>query len=1583
MSHNPLRRWLPVLGLAALLPLFLTSFTFAADEDHLNPLGLQVVGSRAWLADSPAALRVVVIDHASGRPVAGAQVSLYLAAKGSSDSTRLLVADTDEYGTLKASFRVPAVTPGNYELTVRARWRALHDETVQSVQIRVSNQILLTTDKPLYKPGQTIHLRALALRRPDLRPLGKAALTFEVSDPKANKVFKFATMTDAFGIAATDFVLGDEINLGDYTVRALLGDDRVEKNVTVKRYVLPKFRVTLTPDKPFYLPGETVKGTVQVDYFFGKPVTGGKVQVVLKTFDVAFRDIAILTGQTDDHGAWKFEAALPKDFVGQPLEAGNAFLQLEAQVTDQAEHTERATVSSRVASAPLEIRAVPESGKLVPGVENKVFLLVTRPSGEPVQARVHWAFPKESPLKPTSPSPADIQTDALGVATLAVTVQSTGLLSPRPTPRFGPRPPGVQFTPPDPDLAATLLLDVSAKTTEGTAADKSVGLPVGKRSEAGSLLLRTDKVLGSVGDTLRATALTDGGRGTVYFDVVKDRQTMLTASAEILGGQASLSLPLTADLAGSIYLSAYRIAPDGQIIRAVRPLLVNPATDLNVSVHADHDTYRPGAENIARIAFAVTDARGKPIAAALGVNVVDESVFALQDMQPGMEKVYFYLEKELATPRYEIHGFEMPVMLQRPPADARPIPLAQDTLKQQAARVMLASVTVPALPTFNADTYGTRLAEARTRWLEKLRPLALKIQTAIGKWNQKHPGQSLKVDEIGIALVREGLLTQADLKDPWGTAIVLLAPTGQGRLYSAVLWSFGPDKTRGTDDDCYLPTGWPYQIFATDGEADQFGAPMMFARGAADGVPRPVMAPGMVGAGAPLVLEGVAKTGGGAGPGGAGAPPGSPAQPVRVRQFFPETLLVQPALLTGSDGKATLEVPMADSITSWRLTALANSQLGGLGSTTSSLRCFQDFFIDIDLPVALTQGDRVSIPVAVYNYLPQAQKVRLELTKADWFELTGPDQQELDIAPNEVDVRYFTITAKKLGSGKILVHGFGTHMSDAIERVAEVAPNGKLIESTVGGRLNGTVTQTVKLPADAIPDASNILVKIYPGIFSQVVEGLDSILRMPYGCFEQTSSTTYPNVLVLDYMKTIGRVTPEIGMKADGFINTGYQRLVSFEVKGGGFSWFGSAPANKILTAFGIMEFYDMAKVHEIDPALLSRTQSWLLSQQQADGSWKADEQYLHQESWGRIQNSQLPPTAYITWGLAYSRCQDPKLTKAVAWLREHAGETKDSYVLAMLANALVQADLQTGKDTFEASTNKVLDRLVATAKRDKGQMWWETEMRGVTLSSGASSDLEATGMAALALIAAGRNAEATEVLNYLVAHKDANGTWQSTQATVLALRALMASQKASTQQVDGEVTVLLNGQQADAFGLTPQNADVMRQVDGRKFLKPGNNEVTIRFEGKGSTLYQVVGKYYLPWAKVRPEGGDLLSIKVDYDRTTLNKDDMVTASVSVKNNTPGTTSMIIVDLGIPPGFEVQAEDLANLVETKVLQKYSLTGRQIICYLEKLDPQQVVKFNYRLRAKFPIHARTPKSTVYEYYNPQNRADSQPVDVAVK
>jgi len=372
--------------------------------------------------------------------------------------------------------------------------------------------------------------------------------------------------------------------------------------------------------------------------------------------------------------------------------------------------------------------------------------------------------------------------------------------------------------------------------------------------------------------------------------------------------------------------------------------------------------------------------------------------------------------------------------------------------------------------------------------------------------------------------------------------------------------------------------------------------------------------------------------------------------------------------------------------------------------------------------------------VAVYNYLPEKQKVRIELTEDKWFSLMDIPVKEITLEKEQVSVLYFRIRAHDVGLHSLTVHAKGAKASDAIKRTVEVEPDGKLFLMTESGRLTGSIDKTVNIPEKSVPGASKILVTLYPGLFSQVVEGLDKILRMPSGCFEQTSSTTYPNILVLDYMKTSGKITPEIQMKAEDYINNGYQRLLTFEVPGGGFSWFGTAPANKILTAFGLMEFKDMSKVHDVDAVLIARTLRWLEKQQLPDGSWKPDEEYLHAESWARLQNSNLPVTAYITWALLESGYADKSVTdRALSYIKEHYKEAEDPYMLALIVNAIASYDQS------DKILEKIFEKLMEMKKENKETLYWEPRLESVTFSNGISSTVETTALVTYAMLKSDR----------------------------------------------------------------------------------------------------------------------------------------------------------------------------------------------------------------------------------------------------
>ncbi len=1565
-------RTIAVAAMSILFSLTATSLLRQRSEaqEGVPRLETQLYGQSTWLAGSPASLRVIARDHHSGRPVAGARVTFTLApaadasggkaggqAAAQSPGTgggrgratapaRLYTGRTNSLGTVEASFRVPEWQPGSYQLTVSVSGLGEQDRLTRAVTLRVGEQVLLTTDKPLYQPGQTIHIRALALRQAEQRPLADVPTTLEVEDSKGNKVFKKTAKTSAHGIVAADFVLANEVNQGRYLVRALVGDAQQEKTVTVERYVLPKFRVTLTPERKFYQPGQTLAAKVQSDYFFGQPVARGKVVVTLAKFDAGFDEFARIEGQTDETGAFKLEQKLPDLFVGQPLEQGNAFVKYDVAVTDGADHTEKISGTIPVAAQPIKVTVVPESGRVVPNVENIIYILASYPDGSPAKARLT--------LTQRNTRLADeLATDASGIAEWRVT----------------PREPHI-------------LLRVVAVDEAGNRAESNVALS--GEWQPGSLILRADRALYKVGDTLHLNLLAPEGTGTGYIDLVSGGQTVLTRATPLKGGRGSLAVTLTPEMAGTLLAHAYQIQPDGQIVRDTRVVFVDPGAALKIDVKADRDSYLPGTP--AKLTFQVeavretapstppksggpggaTSSRVFPV--ALGVSIVDESVFALQEMQPGMEKVYFLLEKEILEPRYEIHAITPGEIVQ--PA------LYREAARQRAATVLFAALPRRDLFSLTANSYDEKLQQRMEGWQKEVTAAATAIAAAVKAYRARHNADP-DWEHLLRVLAREQLLKAEHQKDPFGRPYRV-----QYQEPMLIVISDGPDGKPDTGDEI---AAW----IGPDGRVQPFGGGpgilvrrggLMFKNELRRGEFGGAMAPEAAIQPAPMPMAADAAAPAGMG-GGAGAAP-----EVRIRQYFPETLFWNPAVITDARGRATLEVPMADSITTWRLTAMGSSPAGLLGSVTAPLRVFQDFFVDIDFPVSLTQNDEVAVPIAVQNWMDESQRVRLVVEREPWFELLEETPEKvLAISSREVRGASFRIRVKEIGFHKLTVKAYGSKMSDAVRREVEVVPDGRRIETSLNDRLEGNVRRAVEIPEGAIPGSANILVKIYPGFLSQVVEGMDKILQMPFGCFEQTSSTTYPNVLALDYMRATNKVTAEIRMKAEQYINLGYQRLLTFEVPGGGFSWFGDAPANKVLTAYGLMEFVDMSAVHPVDPSLIARTRDWLLAQQQPDGSWKPDEAYLHQESWGRIQQSELLPTAYITWALLSGREPNEQpavpapVAKAVDYiLKNRAAAGEDPYTLGIIANALVAAG--------RPEANDVLGELLELAKEEDGGLSWESKTSTVTHSHGEVANIEATATIGYALVRSGRfPMQANKVITYLVRSKDPNGTWHSTQATVLALKTLLASQQGAAQGVEADVTVRVNGKEAGKFRITPEDADVMRQVDLKPAVRAGKNEIEIDWSGKGSALYQIAGYHYLPWPKVAAPGGptDLLSINVEYDRTELEKDAVLTAAVRVAYNRPGAANMVMVDLGIPPGFEVLTEDLNELVGSKVIQRFELTPRQVILYVEKLEQEKPLAFRYRMRAKYPIRAKTAPSTVYQYYNPEIRSTAPPVEVVVQ
>ena len=361
-------------------------------------------------------------------------------------------------------------------------------------------------------------------------------------------------------------------------------------------------------------------------------------------------------------------------------------------------------------------------------------------------------------------------------------------------------------------------------------------------------------------------------------------------------------------------------------------------------------------------------------------------------------------------------------------------------------------------------------------------------------------------------------------------------------------------------------------------------------------------------------------------------PPAGALETPRLRQYFPETLVWEPELITDRNGRAQLKFTLADNITTWEMSVIGSTEDGEIGTAEKEFRAFQPFFLQLDPPPVLTQGDEISLPVVSRNYLDKAQELDLEMASADWFSLLSPARQHTQIAAGESAKQIFSFQAtKKVIDGRQRVTAIGSEASDAIERKVSVHPDGQEITETQNQLLGKSAALAFTVPKAAIPGSAEARIAIYPNLMAHVIAAIEGMLERPDGCTEQIISSAYPSLLLLRYYKLAGHADPALEAKAHRYLQLGHDRLLANQTASGGFNYWGHGDPDVALTAYALRFLADASEFIPVDRAVEHSSRSWLEKEQQKDGRWPAHLWYSNREN---IRQSSLL-TAYVAQALA------------------------------------------------------------------------------------------------------------------------------------------------------------------------------------------------------------------------------------------------------------------------------------------------------------------------------------------------------------
>jgi hypothetical protein len=375
---------------------------------------------------------------------------------------------------------------------------------------------------------------------------------------------------------------------------------------------------------------------------------------------------------------------------------------------------------------------------------------------------------------------------------------------------------------------------------------------------------------------------------------------------------------------------------------------------------------------------------------------------------------------------------------------------------------------------------------------------------------------------------------------------------------------------------------------------------------------------------------------------------GSPGQEsaVVVRSDFRSTVAWQPDIVTDKNGTATVKVKYPDSLTSWKATARAVSDVNQFGIAETNTQTKQPLIVRLEAPRFFVVGDTVTISAVVNNNTDEPLEARMTLdasglTVGQASSLSpserGSEHMEsgrmpdlrLQVPANSEARADWVASVKMPGDVKLKVTARGGKYSDAMEKTFTSYEHG--IEKFIArsGKARGKdITVKLELPRERKAGSTSLSVQVTPSMAVTMLDALPYLANYPYGCTEQTMSRFLPAVITAKTLRDLGLEPEDVMGRAFGGIETNFAAVTHPQGKK-------NLEELNDMTQAGLKRLYDF---------------------QHGDGGW----------GWWKEGDSDHWMTAYVVWGLSLARdagveVKTDVLRQAAAYLDEHLVEEEEN----------------------------------------------------------------------------------------------------------------------------------------------------------------------------------------------------------------------------------------------------------------------------------------------------------------------------------
>ncbi|XP_074651835.1 murinoglobulin-1-like isoform X2 [Tubulanus polymorphus] len=518
-----------------------------------------------------------------------------------------------------------------------------------------------------------------------------------------------------------------------------------------------------------------------------------------------------------------------------------------------------------------------------------------------------------------------------------------------------------------------------------------------------------------------------------------------------------------------------------------------------------------------------------------------------------------------------------------------------------------------------------------------------------------------------------------------------------------------------------------------------------------------------------------------------------------------------------------------------------------------------------------------------------------------------------------------------------------------------------------------STTFDLNLPENLVPDSARAQLSVVGDLMGPTLSGLDKLLTVPVGCGEQNMITFTPNIFVLQYLTATKQLTPNVEAKALAHMKRGYQRELNYRHNDGSFSAFGNSdPSGSMwLTAFVVKSFAQSKPYIFIDDEHLQKSIDWFKSQQLENGCFPQVGRVLHKDMKGGLSggSSTVGLTTFVLMAMleAGLGSESTAVVAAVGCLESQTIDQTDPYLVALMAYTY---------SLYNPSSKKALDLmavLLTLSINSDGMTHWQRPAQPIMEVAeswkphhqAASADVELTSYALMALLnhkGAAGVAEALPIVKWIARQRNSAGGFTSTQDTIVALQAL-ADYAALAHKKESLVYTSAQGSHLAGVSFSV-NDDNRLLLQKRTIQVP--DLLVISANGTGCALLQASVKYNIK-KSVKLTPAFTLNTIVSRKRGECKKRSIGICTTYTRPD--GASNMAVIEVRMVSGWIPVKATIQKLVQRAdgAIKKFEVSKNYVYLYYNELTAQRKC-LSFDVERHMDIDFAKPGYVkVYDYY----------------